>query len=197
MSIKSRVKYFLLNHLPSVFFRYAPYYKRSYLHYWVGNKGKEYRKNTYLRQSKDGTLPLISNPAVTEIRKELDKYAPESVLEIGCGWGRLLSELVPFYRIEGCDISEEYLAQCPPETNAFKCDIITGIPNRKWDVVFTRAVIQYFVNDTEVLLMALQNVESTAKRKVIFWEWPHVCAEIQKTYPSDKFEFRHMKYREE
>ncbi len=151
MLLKSRIKYFLLNKLPYIFSKYAPSYKNSYSYYWSADSGKEYRKKTYLRQDKNGSMPLVANPTIVEIRKELDKYYPESVLEIGCGWGRLLSELDPFYHIDGCDISEEYLINCPPKIKVFKCDIVKQAPAGYWDVVFTRAVIQYLINDKEAL----------------------------------------------
>lgn len=197
MSAKASFKAFLLNISPRLFDKYLPVYRKSYDQYWSGTVAEKYREGVYARQKKDGTKPLTENPTVTEIRMAFDRYQPKSVLEVGCGWGRLLEELTPFYTIEGCDLSEEYLQRIPDGTRVFRCDIVREEPPGRWDIVFTRAVMQYFVNDDSTLRNAMEHMEKVANKKVIVWEWKHVCERMKEVYPSDTFEYYVMKYKDE
>lgn len=177
--------------------------ERDYMRDWVLPKGKEYRDGVYARQKKDGWKPLVSNPTFTEIRKELNKYKPNKVLEIGCGWGRIMNELQKDYDIEGCDVSNEYLKLCDPKLKVFYHDI--AVKNNKfnrknkgrWDVLFTRGVMLYFMEVPTQMKTALKNLEKLANKKVIFWEWPEVCEKMKATYDSPKFDYQIIEHRSE
>lgn len=180
-----------------------PTYRKGYKNYWVEDGGKEYRLSMYQRQKKDGTLPLLTNPTVDELIKEIDKYKPEKVLEMGCGYGRSLEELKTHFDISGADISKDLLDLCDPTFRVFELDIVDVDP--KWlqdhqdsfDVVFCRAVMQYFFDHSADMVKAMKNMELIARKKVICWEWPHVCDYMKKTYPSDKFDYRPIAFRVE
>lgn len=197
MSLKGRIKRQLLNWFPSLFARFAPWYAKPYSHYWSDESGKQYRDKTYARQKSGGEKPLVANPTVEEIRTIFDRYQPATVLELGCGWGRLLEALAPYYTVEGCDVADEYLANAPEGIPVFHYDVVTEEPTGNWDIVFTRAVMQYFINDAAALTRAMQHMEQMAQKKVIVWEWPHVAAAMKKAYPSEKFEYQRMAYKDE
>lgn len=197
MSVKASLKRFLLNTFPKAFAKYAPTYTKPYAHYWADESGKQYRERTYTRQKEGGEKPLVANPTVKEIREVFDVYTPESILELGCGWGRLLEALSPYYHIEGCDLSDEYLARAPEGIRVFKYDVVKDDVPGEWDIVFTRAVMQYFINDEAALRSAMQHMERMAKKKVIVWEWPHVAEAMRKAYPSEKFAYMRMAYKDE
>ena len=174
-----------------------PRHTRGYEYYWTSEAGKEYRRIIVERQGKHGTKPLIDDPTIPELRAALDRYTPKTVLEAGCGWGRLLEELAPYYAIEGCDVSEELLSQVPEHIPTFILDLVRPKPiDRQWDVVFCRAVLMFFIDQPEHMRTAVETLESLARTKVIIWDWPHIC-EAARPYASDKVEFRYTKLRDE
>lgn len=174
-----------------------PKHTRGYEYYWVSEEGKKYRETCVARQGKKGSKPLVDDPTFEEIRAALDTYTPESVLEAGCGWGRILEELAPFYSIEGCDISDDLLAQVPASIPTFKYDLVHPTPlERTWDLVFCRAVLMFFVTNPDHMKKAVETMEAMASKKVIVWDWPHVC-EAARPFATDKTEFRYTKLRDE
>ena len=178
--------------------RRLPTHKRGYRYYWTSDEGKKYRLAMYKRQSKESDTPLVDNPTVEEMRSAIDPYVPKNVLEVGCGYGRILEQLKPFYDIEGCDVSDDLLALAPQGIKTFKLDLVNP-DNRwlqshkgKWDVVFCRAVTMYFKEQPEDMRKAMRTMELLANKKVVVWEWAHVL-EAMKPYKSNKFEFHIMK----
>ncbi len=177
--------------------------RRDYVRDWVSPEGKAYRDRTYRRQKKDGENPLVSNPTYDEMRVAFDVYYPESILEVGCGWGRILEELQDEYNIEGCDVAQEYLDICNSTSKVFYYDVAVNNDEfisknaNHWDVLFTRAVMLYFMEVPEQMEIAMRNMEKLAKKKVIFWEWPEVCEKMESLVKSDKFEYRPIEHRTE
>lgn len=180
-----------------------PVHGRGYKHYWQSEDGRAYREKTYERQRRDGEQPLLDNPSFLEIRKALNAHVPQAVLEVGCGWGRILEELDPDYDIQGCDIAEDLLAQAAPHLRTFVLDIADPDPKwlasheNVWDVTFTRAVMMYFLRQPEEMRKAMDTLETITSSKVIIWEWPHVCEAMRKISSSDKFEYRPLSLRKE
>jgi len=176
---------------------------RDYLRDWVNEEGKEYRINVYQRQGKGGQKPLISNPTFQEVKQALRPHSPNSVLEVGCGWGRLLDELKDEFNVEGCDISDDMLGLCPPGLKVFKLDIVKVDENflqknmNHWDVILTRGVMLYFMNSPQQMAKALENLSRLANKKVLFWEWLEVCEHMKKVFSHSKFEFHPIEKRDE
>lgn len=174
-----------------------PRHTRGYEYYWTSEEGKEYRKICIERQGKGGTKPLLDDPTFAEIRAVLDGYAAKTVLEAGCGWGRILEELAPWYQVEGCDISDDLLSYVPTSIPTFKLDLVQPHPvHKKWDVVFCRAVLMFFIDSPDQMRKAVETLESLADKKVIVWDWPHVC-EAARPFATDKTEFHYTKLRNE
>src|SRR5258707_15393363 len=96
--------------------------QRDYLRDWVNPEGLAYRIQVYERQRKGGTQPLIENPTANEVRNALRAYQPRSVLEVGCGWGRLLEDLDGEFNVEGCDVSPDMLKLCSTNLKTFHLD---------------------------------------------------------------------------
>lgn len=168
---------------------------RDYLRDWVNIEGYAYRMRTFNRQSKDGEQPLKSNPTVDEIISVLHTYSPDNVLEIGCGWGRIMEGLIDEFKIEGCDVSDDMLGLCPSGLKVFHHDI--ALENlgfiqanmAKWDVIFTRGLMLYFMEVPTQMNIAMNNMLMMAAKKIIIWEWPDVCDAMRRICPSDKFEY--------
>ena len=175
--------------------------ERDYMKAWVLPEGAEYRRAVYERQRASGTQPLTDNPTVVEIREALAAHQPASVLEVGCGWGRILRELMigAPYAILGCDVSIDMLSR--PEAQglpAFIWDITQPSVNGSdfvFDVLFCRAVMMYLTREQKAA--AMRNMESIARRKVLVWEWRDVCRERQAVHHSDKFEYHPIEVKDE
>lgn len=185
------MKEFLLNYFWPFLTSRLPHYKRGYEHYWMGEAGKDYRLSAFNRQQ-----DLATNPTFEEMREAIDYYNPDTVLEIGCGWGRVLDALSPYFNIEGYDVSDDLLALVPPHLAASKFDLVRDVPQRTWDVVIATRVFMYFADHPEDMKKAVAAADAFAVNKVIVWEWPHVIEEM-KPYATNKFEFRPIAYRKE
>lgn len=170
--------------------RRLPRHERGYRYYWEQAGSAGYREDMYRRQ-KD----MDANPTFEEMRRTIAAHDPSTVLNVGCGYGRELEALAPFFSIEGCDIAEDLLAKAKGGVSVFRFDIVEDSTDKKWDILFCRAVMMYFT-EPEVLRKAMQHMEAMARKKVIVWEWPHICRFMQDTYPSEKFEYHPMSYNE-
>jgi SAM-dependent methyltransferase len=170
---------------------------RDYEKNWILKEGKKYRDVVYRRQSATGSRPLISNPTYDEMRAVFDTFSARRLLEVGCGWGRILEALHPYYEIEGCDISDDYLSLVKAPAKAFKLDVINP-PNNfleehagGWDVVFCRGVMLYL--DRPQIRKAMENMAKLASKRVVIWEWPHVCRIMHSENPDPKFNYTPIK----
>ncbi|MEO8607149.1 MAG: class I SAM-dependent methyltransferase [Chloroflexota bacterium] len=176
---------------------------RDYRKAWVDPAGYAYRMKAYEKQRKGGEKPLLENPTVDEVRAALQAHSPESVLEIGCGWGRLLEELYKDFKIEGCDISPDMLKLCPPYLSVFEHDIAAENPDyyrqnaNRWDILFTRGVMLYIVEKPDVTLQVMKNMSTLAQQNILIWEWPEVCAKMQTILIDPKFEYHPIERRDE
>ena len=180
--------------------------ERDYVRDWVDSRGHDYRLGVFERQRKGGLKPLVSNPTVAEIRQALEACSlsmKDSILEVGCGWGRLLEELHSDFDISGCDVSDDMLGLADPRLKTFKLDIATeNIPfmranEQRWDVLFTRGVMLYFMEVPVQMAYAMNNMLMLAAKRIIIWEWPEVCAKMRQFSSSPKFEYRPIEHRSE
>lgn len=172
---------------------------RDYKQAWVSPEGAEYRKAVYERQREGGTKPLVDNPTVEELISAAQVHAPVRILEVGCGWGRILRQAREVWPIlHGCDVSRDYLwIARQAGGHVFEWDITKPAPYGviPYDVVFCRGLMMYF--EGEQLAAAMQNMERITKRKVLVWEWTEVCERMRKAHKSDKFEYHAIPQREE
>jgi trans-aconitate methyltransferase len=168
----------------------------NYRQIWTSAEGAGYRRGMYDRQRAGGRNPLTDNPDVGEIAAEIRKHAPRSVLEVGCGWGRLLTGLQGEFELEGCDVSREMLVHCPPHLDVFEWDICSNEAiARDYDVIFSRGVFMYF-NDQECL-RAMRNLSSMAGQAVLIWEWSHVCERMRRAFDNTMFQFHPIEVKDE
>jgi len=167
---------------------------------WIGKEGETYRKGVYERQKQGGTKPLIDNPTIEEISKEIRFFCPTSVLELGCGWGRLMEPLNSDFNIEGCDICKDLMEKANPSLRIFSWDIVkTKCPknNQNWDVLFSRGLFLYIFQNSNDLRDSIKNVLEVTNKAIILWEWPHVLEAIKKISTDSKLQFRPIEYRDE
>ncbi|MHB8628332.1 MAG: hypothetical protein ACYDBJ_24945 [Aggregatilineales bacterium] len=177
--------------------------QRDYKRTWVSQEGRAYRMSAYERQRAGGLKPLDANPTLDEIRAALRIHAPQSVLEVGCRRGRLLDGLKDEFNIEGCDVSPDMLKQCPPGLPVFEFDVATEqwqfVHDNagRWDVIFVRGVMLYLIENPLQTAYAMNNMLMLASKKILIWEWPEVCAQMQDFSDSLKFEYHPIEHRNE
>ena len=170
--------------------------RRDYEDVWVLSKGRKYRTDFHERTRRDGTKPLYDNPTYRELVEAIRAHDPESILEAGCGYGRLLEWLeFEFPEVMGCDVSTEMLDLC--RLPAFWWDICSEeTPMRTWDVVFCRGVFMYL--SIEQMPQALTNLDIVSTKAIVVWEWPEVC-EIMRGFTGGdgKFEYHEIERKDE
>lgn len=146
--------------------------KRNYAQDWIDNK--RYVAEVYKGQ--EGAQ--ITEPTVGELRNALKQYNPQSVLEVGCGWGRLMKPIKSEFNLAGCDIQKDYLEMAKKEgLNVFEWDVVKGVPAiKKYDVLFCYGVLMYF--NEEQIQKAIENMLQITNKKIIIFEWADVCEKI-------------------
>ena len=168
---------------------------------WMNPEGKEYRNSFYNRQRAGGTKPLVDNPTVPELVSDLEKHSPKSILEIGCGFGRLLKPISDHFskiQVDGCDVSKEMLSLCPKDVHTFHFDVCTTQNIWKWDAWdtgFCRGVFMYF--DGVEFQNAIETISRMVRKKILVYEWDFVCDRIKKVSNDPKFEYHVILQKEE
>lgn len=144
----------------------------------------------YLKFSKERTQPAIDLANRIEIN-------PQSIIDIGCGPGNstaVLAEKFPNAKILGIDNSENMIISAKknyPNIEFMLCDAENGFADieRKFDVVFSNACIQWIPNHKKLLnnMMSLLNKDGIlAIQTPMNYEEPihKIIAEVTK---SDKW----------
>ena len=176
-------------------YKRLPRHRSGYKKHWVGEFGKQQRMTLRERQERS---PQIKYPTVEELSRAVAQYAPERVLDIGCGYGRFLIPLSESFNVEGCDIAPDLLAEVPEGYHVFELDLANPPPGwvtahgSRWDVSYAWAVFMYFIDDREHMRAAMQVAETITAKKVLVWDWKHVCDYMRETYPSDMFEYHYI-----
>ncbi|MBN1823321.1 MAG: class I SAM-dependent methyltransferase [Endomicrobiales bacterium] len=171
--------------------------ERDYYRDWVSEKGRQYRMDVYERQKERGAAELVSNPTIDEIKADIGKYSPEGVLEIGCGWGRIMNGLRDEFKVEGCDCSKDMLDRVYPGLKTFYWDVVAeACPEKakKWDVLFCRGVFQYVVENKKRLQKAFDNTLPVTGKAFIIYEWPEVLDEIRKVCEDGRLVLKPIKH---
>lgn len=116
------------------------------------------------------------------LSEKIISYQPSSVIEIGCNCGPnlfLLSSALPFAKLEGIDINH---AAVEAGNDWFtkenirnvvltvgKADELEVLGNKKFDIVFTDAVLIYFGPDK--IKKAIKQLLSRTNKALILLEW--------------------------
>lgn len=161
-------------------------YNYNYKKQWIDSDGREYRMDFYNRSGK-----VVDNPTSDQLIEVLEAYQPSSILEVGCGYGRLLKPVTDHFgmSVAGCDVSSDMLKLCPVELTTFEHDLC--LPTKftdRWDVGYCRGVFMYFT--AEQIRTAMEEVAMLVRRHFIVFEWQEVCDLMQGIDSSVFFEFR-------
>lgn len=178
-------------------YKRLPRHRSGYKRHWVGEQGKNQRET--LRERQSVTLQRFF-PTVYGLSRIVAYYNPKNVLDIGCGYGRFLEGMHGRFLIEGCDVAPDLLEKVRPDLQdkVFQLDITNPPPDwvkyhqEYWDVSYAWAVFMYFIDDQESMKAAMSNAAKITKKKVIVWDWKHVCDYMKLVYPSDKFEYHYI-----
>ncbi len=158
----------------------------DYKKQWIHPDGRKYRMDFFNRSGR-----LVDNPTANELIDALESHKPLSILEVGCGYGRLLKHVTDHFgmSIAGCDVSREMLDLCPPELTTFEYDVC--LPETfmdTWDVGYCRGVFMYFTE--QQMRAAMEEVTMLVRRHFIVFEWQEVCDLMEAITPSNFFEYR-------
>lgn len=121
------------------------------------------------------------NTQAETVRDRLTELAPESLLEYGCGDGRILERLLkggdrPWTRVGGVDscgrmleLARERLRGCPPVT-LLPADARVSLPfpDASFDAVLTCGVLAHVPADD--LLGVVSRLHAVARRTLLHWE---------------------------
>lgn len=178
-------------------YKRLPRHRSGYQKHWINEQGKKQRDTLKERQSI--TLQRFF-PTPEGLRRRIAAYNPNSVLDIGCGYGRFLEEMTKHFKAEGCDVAGDLLEKVRPDLRdkVFQTDIVhppsgwVEEHRNHWDVSYAWAVFMYFIDDPESMTSAMRHADEITKKKIIIWDWKHVCDSMRQIYPSDKFEYHHI-----
>ena len=169
----------------------------------ISPEGAEYRKKTYELPTAGGSEMLVNNPSIDEVRAALRANHASTVLEVGCGWGGVISQLADEFEVAGCDVSRDMLSLCPRDLAVHPCDITQHCDGfvmqniMKWDVVFTRRVMLQITEHPLRMCYAMNSLMLMANKRIIIWERPEVCERMRHFSSSFKFEYHHIEHRSE
>ncbi len=119
-------------------------------------KGNEGGYSGY--QDQEASLRLTFRRFLKELRKKYNVGG--SLLEIGCGYGYLLSEAKKYFRsIEATDFSEEALSSASKFADAVYSGSIDSIPkNKLYDCIILAHVIEHIYSPIDFLKNALSHL---------------------------------------
>lgn len=170
-------------------YKRLPRHKSGYKHYWIDDKA--YLTAMPGIQERLG-MKYIS-PTIDDLKMLFYKYNAETILDIGCGWGRTMEQL-NMSNVEGCDVSDDLLAEARKRgLNVFKLDLVEPHDVKKtWDVSYAMLVFCFLIDRPDEMRKAMETSDRLTKEKILIWEWKHVCDYMHSVYPSDKFEYHHL-----
>ena len=127
----------------------------------------------------------LDHPHRPMLIEEINTFQPQSVLEIGCGYGPnlfWLSKKLPNAKIEGIDINPkeiekgiEYLEESSIYSTEFirlsvgSANCLQQFKDKSFDVVFTDAVLMY-INPDEIKRVIQEMIRIT-KKAIIIVDW--------------------------
>ena len=148
-------------------------------HFWA-TLGQCYL-NTFLTAEKPGEM-FASN--LNFLLPRIASFSPKSVLEVGCGFGRVLSFLVACEvceEIKGVELSESMIAEMPRfvasinpplkrELKIIQGDITKGIdfPNQSFDVVYSHVCLTHI--EPRYIDCVTKEISRIAKKAIIHVE---------------------------
>jgi SAM-dependent methyltransferase len=190
----------VLYHIPGMrayAYRRLPRHRSGYKHYYVDDKNYI----ATLQRKTESVKSIPYHPSVNFLKERINAHGATTVLDAGCGYGRLLEQLAPYYQAEGCDVSKELVEQTAAKgLSAFQLDLVEAsgewqeAHKHRWEVSFCRAVFMFFIDHPEDTYRAMKTLDAITAKKVLIWDWEHVCDYMKKTYPSDKFEYHHIPF---
>lgn len=172
-----------------------PRHRSGYKKHWIEEFGKQQRTTLQERQEQSAQMRY---PTSDELIAHISKYAPQRVLDIGCGYGRFLVPVAAHFIVDGCDIAPDLLAKVPAPLSVFVLDLVAPPEGwvaeyrDRWDVSYAWAVFMYFIDNREQMRAAMETASGITKKKILVWDWKHVCDYMRDTYPSEKFEYHYI-----
>ncbi|MGB9743307.1 MAG: class I SAM-dependent methyltransferase [Minisyncoccales bacterium] len=124
----------------------------------------------------------LGHPHRKLLIEKILKYNPESILEIGCGWGPnlfLLAKKLPKAKIEGIDINgkavetgkEVFQKNNIENIRLFvgKADNLDSFKDKSFDIVFSDATLMYIGPDK--IKRTIKQIFENCQKAIILIEW--------------------------
>lgn len=107
----------------------------------------------------------------SELYSIIDRYLENgsSLLELGCGPGNDIANLIKKYQVTGSDLSEEFLTRCKkkfPTITLLKLDAVTIETEKTFECVFSNKVLHHL--KMQQLEESLNRQQSVISKKGIF-----------------------------
>ena len=124
------------------------------------------RGRTYEAEYGDGETP--------ELMALLERLAFGSVLDAGCGYGRIGAAILRRWPVEytGIDVSVDLLASARvrlPFVEFICADLATWIPTRRWDLVIAQSVLSHLLAADVAAVVA--RLREAARHDFIVIDW--------------------------
>ncbi len=138
----------------------------NWINYWS-------KKNVW------SSSPLWNKNSIILYKFSQNKFSLKNkkILDIGCGSGELIENILNDTKyISGVDISKNYVSICKKKFNQYKNIKINLFKknykslnklNKKFDVIFCNSVVQYFVNENQVIDL-VKSVKKVSKKGTKF-----------------------------
>ena len=145
-------------------------------------KGKSYINNPQAYWDKRGLTYYRDTQGIGLWKKEallhqIALLAPETVLEVGCGYGRILQSVEKFHGIKrsaGADFSQSMLNEARKhcKSELILADVTKGLPfkDEEFDLVYTFGVIMHIPPQRHSL--AILEISRVAKYVIVHYELP-------------------------
>lgn len=138
---------------------------------WREKTGKEV--DDYI---KNDEAYVATKKQVEFVISKIMRYAPSTILEVGCGYGRILKELEPlaFNRIVGVDFSPEMLAEGRERELSDKVELVhadaSNLPfkNDEFELVFTSGVLMHV--PPEKVMAVMKEMARVSQKTILNFE---------------------------
>ena len=152
---------------------------------YTSNFGKQWKKYRNIQIDSINNFDISKNFLEEILFNDLKILENKNVLEIGCGAGRFTEHIVKYAKLcVSVDLSSSIfynVAKTSKNLILIKSDLMDLLPNKKFDIVICRGVLQHTPDPLKSILKLYDFINNTGK---VYFD----------IYPMPKIGFFHPKY---
>lgn len=177
---------------PIIKYLFPNFFKYDTIKYWTQVEGPHYFDYWKKENEDKDNFKLQSEIFMNELKKIEFK----SILDYGCGYGRILKLIetnFPNRRIYGCDISRHQINNAKKYlNNRSKCDLFyvngkeISKPDNSYDLIFTVDVLLHQTHD--LIDIVRKELLRVSKRYILIFETNFTVEEVKNDNLNNKFE---------